>query len=385
MFFTCVAASHDHCDHGPLHTRDHAASSDPSAQASADAPPARARPVRRGPVVDFHCHYQNNEVAAKAAVLKPFENEPSIVHATPMTRAYNQHQMKARAAKLSDLGTRLQDMDRMGIDVQAVSPAPAQYYYYAEPGFGLELARGINDRIADIAATPGGRFVGLGTVPLQEPRLAVRELERCVKKLGLRGVEIGTNVNGFDLADPRLKLERFFAKAQELDVVLFMHPMGFTHADRLTEHYFNNIIGNPLESTLAVSHLIFGGVLDRHPRLKFCVAHGGGYVAHYAARMDHGWKVRPDARTLLKKKPSSYLKKFFYDTITFDPRMLETLADQYGVKQLLLGSDYPYDMGDDDPVGTVDRVQGLTDAERALIKGGNAARLLKIRPRRKAA
>jgi len=161
--------------------------------------------------------------------------------------------------------------------------------------------------------------------------------------------------------------------------------MGFTHADRLTEHYFNNIIGNPLESTLAVSHLIFGGVLDRHPKLKFCVAHGGGYLAHYAARMDHGWKVRPDARTVLKKKPSSYLKKFFYDTITFDAQMLETLVERYGVKQLMLGSDYPYDMGDDDPVGTVERIQGLTEAERALIRGGNAARLLKIRAPRKAA
>jgi aminocarboxymuconate-semialdehyde decarboxylase len=380
MFFTCMAASHEHCQHGPVLARDEAGAT----AASDTASPRRATP-RRGLVVDFHCHYQNNEVGAKAAVLKPFEQEPSIVYATPATRAYNMQQMKDRGAKLSDIATRLKDMDRMGIDVQAVSPAPAQYYYYAEPGFGLELARGINDRIAEIAATPGGRFVGLGSVPLQEPRLAVRELERCVKKLGLRGVEIGTNVNGIDLADPRLKLERFFAKAQELDVVLFMHPMGFTHADRLTEHYFNNIIGNPLESTLAVSHLIFGGVLDRHPKLKFCVAHGGGYLAHYAARMDHGWKVRPDARTLLtKKKPSSYLKKFFYDTITFDPQMLETLVERYGVKQLMLGSDYPYDMGDDDPVGTVERIQGLTEAERALVRGGNAARLLKIRAPKKA-
>lgn len=376
MFFTCLAASHEHCDHGPSGHRDDAAGTG----LQSAAPERRAR---RGFVVDFHCHYQNNEVGAKAAVLKPFEKEPSIVHATPMTRAYNQQQMKDRGAQLSDVAARLKDMDRMGVDVQVVSPAPAQYYYYAEPGFGLELARGINDRIAEVAATPGDRFVGLGSVPLQDPKLAVRELERCVRKLGMRGVEIGTNVNGIDLADPRLGLDRFFAKAQELDVVLFMHPMGFTHADRLTEHYFNNIIGNPLESTLAVSHLIFGGVLDRHPKLKFCVAHGGGYLAHYAARMDHGWKVRPDARTALRKKPSSYLKKFYYDTITFDPRMLETLVERYGVKQLMLGSDYPFDMGDDDPVGTVDQVQGLTDDDRALIKGGNAARLLKIRrPRR---
>jgi aminocarboxymuconate-semialdehyde decarboxylase len=212
--------------------------------------------------------------------------------------------------------------------------------------------------------------------------MATKELERCVKKLGLRGLEIGTNVNGIDLADKRLGLDRFFAKAQELDVVLFMHPMGFTHADRMTEHYFNNIIGNPLESTLAVGHLIFGGVLDRFPKLKFCVAHGGGYLAHYHARMDHGWKARPDARTAMKKKPSSYLKKFYFDTITFDAGLLENLIERVGAKQVMLGSDYPYDMGDEDPVGFVNSLRGIDEADRKRILGGNAARLLKIKAQR---
>jgi aminocarboxymuconate-semialdehyde decarboxylase len=381
MFFTCSESSHANCEHGA--SAGSAGLGDTGAVTAAHAAPAPSRTRRRGPRVDFHCHYQNNEVGAKAAVLNPFENEPAIVYANALTRAVNVQQMKDRGAKLSDLATRLADMDRMGIDVQAVSPAPSQYYYYADPAFGLELARGINDRIAAIAASRPERFVGLGSVPLQDAKLATRELERCVKKLGLRGIEIGTNVNGIDLADPRLGLERFFAKAQELDVVLFMHPMGFTHADRMTDHYFNNIIGNPLESTLAVSHLIFGGVLDRHPRLKFCVAHGGGYLAHYHARMDHGWKARPDARTVLKKKPSSYLKKFFFDTITFDEGLLENLIGRVGAKQVLLGSDYPYDMGDEDPVGFVNRLQGIDEADRGRILGGNAARLLKIgrRPR----
>ncbi len=380
MFFTCTTASHEHCDHS--HGHDTANAGADEAATGRASQPAPARPHRRGLHVDFHCHYQNNEVGAKAAVLKPFEKEPSIVYATPMTRAVNVQQMKDRGPQLSDVATRLKDMDRMGVDVQAVSPAPAQYYYYADPAFGLELVRGINDRIADIAAAHPSRFVGLGTVPLQDAKLATRELERCVKKLGFRGVEIGTNVNGIDLADKRLGLDRFFAKAQELDVVLFMHPMGFTHADRMTDHYFNNIIGNPLESTLAVSHLIFGGVLDRHPKLKFCVAHGGGYLPHYHARMDHGWKARPDARTVLKKKPSSYLKKFYFDTITFDAGLLENLIDRVGAKQVLLGSDYPYDMGDEDPVGLVNSLRGVSQADRDRILGGNAARLLKIRGRR---
>lgn len=374
-----MAASHVHCDHGP----DSHAEAEELGRGRESVPSPRPSPSaskggKHGLRIDFHCHYQHNEVAVKTALLRPFDHEPSIVYASAATRQVNQQQMKDRAPKLSDIVTRLADMDRMGIDIQAVSPSPLQYYYYADPGFGLELARDINDRLAEIAADHPDRFVGLGTVPLQEPKLAVRELERCVKKLGMRGIEIGTNVNGIDLADPRLKLERFFAKAQELNVVLFMHPMGFTHADRMTEHYFNNIIGNPLESTLAVSHLIFGGVLDRHPKLKFCVAHGGGYLAHYHARMDHGWKVRPDARMVLKKRPSSYLKKFWFDTITFDAGLLQNLVDKVGAKQVLLGSDYPYDMGDEDPVGLVSQL-ALAPVDRDRILGGNAAKLLGIK------
>ena len=320
MLFTCQATSHERGD-----LTGAAAADTPAGDAEPRALQAAHR-APRGLCVDFHCHCFNPKVAAKAAVLAPAQKDPSIVYATPMTRDVNMQQMKDRAAKFTDAATRLRDMDRMGIDVQVVSPAPAQYYYYADPAFGLELAREVNESIAEMVASNPRRFVGLGTVPLQDPKRAVRELERCVKTLGFRGLEIGTNVNGLDLADPRLELDRLFARAQELDVVLFMHPMGFTQGERLTAHYFNNIIGNPLESTLAVGHLIFGGVLDRFPKLKFCVAHGGGYLPHYHARMDHGWKARPDARTVLKKKPSSYLKKFFYDTITFDAGLLEHLV-----------------------------------------------------------
>ena len=374
MFFTCTAENHDHCTHGEDRNATHEASTDPMS-----ANNKRGRQMR----IDMHCHYQNNEVAAKAAVLKPFEKEPSIVYANQLTRDINMGQMKERGPKLSDIDTRLRDMDRMGIDIQVVSPAPAQYYYYADADFGLTLARGINDRIAEIVSLHPERFVGLGTVPLQDAKMATKELERCVKKLGLRGVEIGTNVNGIDLADPRLGLDRFFAKAQELDVMLFLHPMGFTHADRMTDYYFNNIIGNPLESTLAVSHLIFGGVLDRYPRIKFCVAHGGGYLAHYHARMDHGWKVRPDARVNIKKKPSSYLKKFYFDSITFDAGLLDVLIERYGAKHVLMGSDYPYDMGDTNPVKLIESITRLSEDEQLLILGGNAARLLKIKVRRR--
>jgi aminocarboxymuconate-semialdehyde decarboxylase len=329
--------------------------------------------------VDIHCHYLNPEVAARVAPFNPAQYEPHVQFANELTRQVNVKQMRDRAGKLSDIETRLADMDRMGIDVQAVSPAPNQTYYWIEPELGRELARAVNDRLAEIVSKWPQRFVALGTVPLQHADLAVAELTRCVKELGMRGVEVNPSVNGLDLTDPVLGLEKFFAKAQELDAAVFMHPIGFTQGGRLVDHYFNNVIGNPMETTIAASHLIFDGVLQRHPKLKIILPHAGGYLAHYWARMDHAYRARADCRTVIKRPPSSYLKKMFFDTIAFDPAMLRHMLEQYGADHVLLGSDYPYDMGVDDPVGFIGRVPGLKRADQALIEGGNAARLLKIR------
>lgn len=329
--------------------------------------------------IDIHCHYLNQAVATQVAHLNPAQYEPSVTFANALTREVNVKQMRDRQQKLSSIETRLKDMDRMGIDVQAISPAPNQTYYWAEPELGAKLARMVNDRLAEIVATWPDRFVALGTVPLQSVDLALVELERCMVELGLRGVEINPSVNGMDLTDPRLNLERFFAKAQALDAVLFMHPIGFTQGERLVDHYFNNVIGNPLETTIAASHLIFDGVMQRNPKLKIILPHAGGYLAHYWARMDHAYRARPDCRTVIKKAPSSYLKKMYFDTITFDPRMLRHMIDQYGAGQVLLGTDYPYDMGEEDPLQLIGSVPRLQRAEREMIEGRNAARLLKIK------
>jgi len=328
--------------------------------------------------VDIHCHYLNRDAAAKLAHLNPSQYEPSVKFASQLTREVNVKQMHDRAPKLSTIEVRIADMDRMGIDIQAVCPAPQQTYYWTEPGLGLEVSRMINDRLAQIVATWPDRFVALGTVPLQNVELAVAELERCVKQLGLRGVEINPNVAGRELTDPSLNLDRFFAKARELGIVIFMHPIGFTQGDRLMDHYLNNLIGNPLDTTVGTSHLIFGGVMERHPGLKIVLPHAGGFLGHYWARMDHGWRARPDCRTVIKKPPTSYLKKFFFDTITFDPEMLRNLIDKFGAAQVLLGTDYPFDMGEEDPVGLINSVPRLPSAEKERIMGGNAARLLKI-------
>ena len=274
---------------------------------------------------------------------------------------------------------RIKDMDKMGVDIQAISPAPYHYFYFTEHDRGASLARDVNEGIASLVAAHPDRFVGLGSVPLQNPELAVQELEYAVKTLGLRGVEINTNVNGKNLTDPSLGLEKFFAKANELGTVIFLHPMGFTQGERLTNHYFNNVIGNPLDTTIAVSHLIFDGVVARNPKIKFIAAHGGGYIAHYWARMDHAWRARKDCRTVIKRAPSTYLEKFYFDSITFDPMMLKHLIDRFGAEHVLMGTDYPYDMGEDDPRGLIAAVKGLPAAQRKQIEGLNAMKLLKIK------
>ncbi|HXM83351.1 MAG TPA: amidohydrolase family protein [Burkholderiales bacterium] len=328
--------------------------------------------------VDIHCHYLNTDAAAKVADRNPAQYDPLAKFSNAITREVMAKQMKERAARLTSIEQRLKDMDRTGIDIQAVCPAPHQTYYWTDPEEGVALARMQNDRIAEIAGKWPGRFVGLGTVPLQNADLAVTELERCVKQLGFRGVEINPSVNGLDLTDEKLGLEKFFSRVQDLDVLIFMHPTGFTQGERLVDHYFNNVIGNPLETTVAASHLIFDGVMERFPKLKVVLPHGGGYIAHYWARMDHAFRLRPDCRTVIKKKPSSYLEKFYFDTITFDPGMLRNLIERFGADHVVMGTDYPYDMGVEDPVGFIDRVKKVSSLEKRQIVGGNAARLLKI-------
>lgn len=327
--------------------------------------------------VDIHCHVYIP--AADKVVGDAAETNWDAMHvySNEATREVNRQQMEVIRVPLTSVERRLKDMDRSGVDVQALSPAPPQYYYSTPPDVGAAAARIVNDGIAEIVAAHPDRFVGFASVPMQAPRLAVRELERVVKEHGFRGVEISTNVAGAELSESQFR--PFFAKAEELGVLVFMHPNGFSDGRRLADHYLINVIGNPLESTIAVSHLIFSGVIAEHPKLKICVAHGGGYLPAYSARMDHAHKARPDCRRVIKRKPSSYLKKLYFDTVVFSHEQLEYLVAQYGSDHLLLGTDYPFDMAMTDPVGFVQGAPHLKAAERAAICGGNAARLLKLR------
>jgi aminocarboxymuconate-semialdehyde decarboxylase len=296
--------------------------------------------------------------------------------ASPASRAINRANGERTSEQSTSPEKRIEDMDRMGIDIQAISPAPRQTYYGADPEIGLATARSINDFIAEICGRYPDRFVGLGTVPLQAPQLATAELDRLHKSLGFRGIEIMTHVAGEDLSAARFR--KIFARCEELGLLVFMHPDGFTEAGRFTDHYFANVIGNPLDSTVALHHLIFGGVLRDHPNLKLVVAHGGGFLPAYSGRVDHAASARPDCCEQIARMPTTYLKRVYFDALVYTQHQLEYLVEEYGADHILMGTDYPADMGETDPVGMIESCPGLADAERRAIFGGNAARLMNL-------
>ncbi len=325
--------------------------------------------------VDVHCHVHTPVVEDMIKHVFSPDKEPAMTFSNAATRAANVRQEQNVGICLTSVEQRLRDMDKMGMDVQAISSSPRQFYYWLDPELGCKTARAVNENLASIVARHPDRFVALANVPLQDADAATAELEYCIKTLGFRGVEIGTNIAGREVSRG---LDKFWAKVQALDVMVFMHPNGFTGGERLSDHYFNNVIGNPLDTTVAVGHIVFDGVIERFPKLKIVCAHGGGYVGHYPARMDHAWGARTDTRTVLKKKPRWSLSKLFFDTIVFDREQLRHLVNVWGADHIVVGTDYPYDMGWYDPRGFLEECDFLKGDDQALVHGLNAAKLLKI-------
>jgi aminocarboxymuconate-semialdehyde decarboxylase len=272
-----------------------------------------------------------------------------------------------------DLAHRLSDMDATHVDVQVLSTTPQTYLYGLEPARGVAASAIQNDQIAKHVAAHPDRFAGIGTLPMQAPEKAADELRRIVTKLGLKGTMFASNIMGKNLDDP--SFESVWATAEELGAFVFIHPNNIAGADRQKSYYLNNLIGNPLDTTIAAACLIFGGVMDRYPKLKICLAHGGGFTPYQAARWEHGWAVRPEPKKNVKEQPREIAKRFYYDTILHSDKVLEFMIGHVGVDRVVLGSDYPYDMGQLDCVEHV-RSLSISEAGKAAILQGTAEKLL---------
>jgi len=330
--------------------------------------------------IDIHSHVSVPAAAALVAPHLDISTIPLAHFSTPDTKEINAQQEIDRSTRISGrddgLAERLRDLDDMGIDRQLVMPPPPQCYYTVPLDISIKATRIVNDGIAAYVARKPDRFVGLASVPMADGKEAAAELERAMRDLGLKGAEVLTNVAGRELSDPRFA--PFWAKAEALGALVVIHPNGFTEGERLRRFYFNNVIGNPFETTLALHYLIFDGVLERHPNLKLLAVHGGGYLGGYAGRIDHAWGARPDCRAGLPHPPTHYLKKVFVDTVVFTPHQLAALVEVFGADHVLVGTDYPYDMAESDPLGHLSSVPTFEQSAIEAIAGGNARRLLGI-------
>ena len=333
-------------------------------------PNPRARRVR---TVDTHAHWYpaewlelfDRDGAREGAKLERNGGRYTI-RTDRITNAFDE--------EFVDLGLRIAGMDRQGVDVHALS-LTAPMVYWASPAFGLALSQAYNDAAAAAHAKHPGRLVGLAMVPMQAPELALKELERAAGLPGMRGLYMATNINGADLDEKRFW--DVYAKAEELGWTVFLHPLDTIGRERTTRYYLKNLIGNPYDTGVAAAHLIFGGVLDAFPKLEFNLPHAGGTFPWLIGRWDHGTRVRPELKHM-PRLPSEYLRRFTYDTIGHNDQINLDLVGLVGADRVVLGSDYCFDMGLADPVGTVERLAGLGETDRDRILGLTAAQILRL-------
>ena len=276
-----------------------------------------------------------------------------------------------------DVEGRLGAMDEAGVDVQVVSVTPGNFCYDAPAEAGAVISAAQNDAIAGMVGGHPDRFVGCATVPLQDPEAAVAELNRCVRDLGFTGVEIGTNVAGRNLDSPELM--PFYAEAERLGTPILVHPTNNAGADRMGGYYLGNIVGNPMETTLAVGCVVFGGVLERFRGLTFCWSHGGGFWPYQVGRFDHGYEVRPEPKVNISVSPSTYASRMYYDTITHSEAALGYLVSVMGAGNVLYGTDFPWDMGDYDSIPMIKGMRGVKAGDKGKILGETSARLFGVK------
>lgn len=278
---------------------------------------------------------------------------------------------------LRDPKKKIKDMDAQGIGLSVLSSTPFAFFYEVEGDLSVELARFQNDQLSEMVKRSPDRFAAMATLPLNVPDEALKELDRAVTKLGLRGVEIGSHVAHRELGDE--SFWRIYEALEKLNAPIFIHPHHVAGMDRLQEFYLSNLIGNPLDTTIAAAQLIFSGVLERYPNLKIILAHGGGQFPYILGRLVHGYEVRPESKEKIKSSPQAFLKNFYYDTITHNKEALTYLISRMGSDRVLMGTDYPYDMGDTNPVQTVTQQQDISEKDRQKILKENAISLFGLK------
>ena len=327
--------------------------------------------------IDVHTHLAVQESKELAMPYFEPEMDPRTFFSPEESIRYNTElrSQPHQVAKFHEPEARIEDMDKQGIDMQLLSIVPPQYFYWLEPELAIRACRIQHERFAEVVSQYPDRFAAVANIPMAHPDIAVEVMEEAKRDFGFNGFEMNADVLGADLDDR--KYDKIWEKAVELDMTAIMHPQGFTHGQRMDDYYLVNVVCMPLASTVAVSRMILGGVWERNPDFKMVVVHGGGYLPFYFARTDHAFSVRPELRHHITQKPSEYLHKLHFDTTVFEPGMVEYLIDEFGDEHVLLGTDYPFDMGPTDPLAFLAQVK-MNETSRERILGGNAARLFKI-------
>jgi aminocarboxymuconate-semialdehyde decarboxylase len=324
--------------------------------------------------IDIHSHViPDRIVAAIAADPKRFrarvEGEGSarkIIH--------DQGYVYPLFEEFREAEAKLSAMDRKGIDISVISPAPPMFYYWADADLALDVAGLVNDGVADMVGARPDRLRGMATVPMQHPDAAVAELERVVRAYGFKAVEIGTSIEGAQLAEERFR--PLLRRASELNVFVFAHPYYVGAKSGLESYYLTNLIGNPLDTTVMLANLMFSGRLDELPDLKIVLAHGGGFIPYQIGRLVHGHSVRSETNGISKSSPKDLLKRIYFDSLVFEPQALRYLIDLVGADHVCIGTDAPFDMADENPRATIDAVPGITPLERQCVCCGTALKLL---------
>lgn len=330
------------------------------------------------PTIDIHCHLATPAAAELQALHKRPEYEPYDYFMGEDSRAQNRVMYPTIVEALRNPAARIEYMDAMGVEVQGLATFVSEYAYWAPTQVGVESSRIQNDNIAQAVADYPDRFRAYGaTVPLQDTDAAIAEMDRAVEELGFKGLQIGGTVDGHNLDEPRFR--PFWQAVAAKGIPVIIHPNGYPESHRFGDYFMTNCIGNPLETMVAANRMIFSGLFEELPDLQVVLLHGGGYLPFYTSRADHTWKVRPETRVHIPDHPPSYyMRRLLYDTMVFDPLYLRHLVEIVGADRVMAGTDFPFDMGETDPLGLIDRVEGLSDADRQAMKGGNAERVFGV-------